>query len=37
MLLNNGDPYETDQADIIQWEKTYNAINVYKELNAMKT
>ena len=37
MLLNNGDTYEADQADIIQWEKTYPAINVYQELNAMES
>jgi len=37
MLLNNGDTYEVDQADIIQWEKTYPAINVYQELNAMES
>jgi hypothetical protein len=37
MLLNNGDTYEPEQADIIQWEKTYPAINVYQELNAMES
>ncbi len=37
MLLNNGDNYEPEQADIIQWEKTYPAINVYQELNAMES
>ena len=37
MLLNNGDTYEADQADVIQWEKTYPAINVYQELNAMES
>ena len=37
MLLNNGDTYTPEQADIIQWEKTYPAINVYQELNAMES
>ena len=37
MLLNNGDTYEPEQVDIIQWEKTYPAINVYQELNAMES
>ena len=37
MLLNNGDTYEPEQADIIQWQKTYPAIDVHQELNAMES
>ena len=37
MLLNNGDTYTPEDADIIAWEKAYPAINVYQELNAMES
>ena len=37
MLLNNGDTYTPDDADIIAWEKAYPAIDVYQELNAMES
>ena len=37
MLLNTGDTYTPDDADVIQWEKAYPAINVYQELNAMES
>ena len=37
MLLNNGDTYTPDDADVIQWQKAYPAIDVYQELNAMES
>jgi hypothetical protein len=37
MLLNNGDTYTPDDADVIAWEKAYPAIDVYQELNAMES
>lgn len=37
MLLNTGESYTVDQADIIQWQKTYKAIDVYQELMAMES
>ena len=37
MLLNNGDTYTPDDADVIAWQKTYPAIDVYQELNAMES
>ena len=37
MLLNNGDTYTPEDADVIAWEKAYPAINVYQELNAMES
>jgi hypothetical protein len=37
MLLNNGDTYTPEDADVIAWEKAYPAINVYQEINAMES
>lgn len=37
MLLNTGETYEADEADIIAWQKVYPAIDVYQELNAMES
>ena len=37
MLLNTGDNYEPEEADVIAWQRTYPAINVHQELNAMES
>lgn len=37
MLLNTGDTYEPEEADIIAWQRAYPAINVHQELNAMES
>lgn len=37
MLLNTGETYTPDEADIIQWQKTYKAIDVHQELMAMES
>lgn len=37
MLLNTGDTYEPEEADIIAWQRVYPAINVHQELNAMES
>ena len=37
MLLNTGDSYEPEEADIIAWQRVYPAINVHQELNAMES
>lgn len=37
MLLNTGETYQPEEADIIAWQRTYPAINVHQELNAMES
>lgn len=37
MKLNTGEWYEPDQADILAWQKAYQAVDVYQELNAMES
>lgn len=37
MLLNTGENYEPEEADVIAWQRTYPAINVHQELNAMES
>lgn len=37
MLLNDGTDYQADDKDIVAWQRTYPAIDVYQELNAMES
>ncbi len=37
MLLNTGETYQPEEADIIAWQRTYPAIDVHQELNAMES
>jgi hypothetical protein len=37
MILNNGDNWEPEEGDIIQWQRAYKAVNVHKELLAMES
>jgi cytoskeletal protein RodZ len=37
MLLNTGETYTPEQADIIAWQRTYQAVNVEQELMAMES
>jgi len=37
MLLNTGDTFKPDDADVIAWQKTYPAVNVHQELMAMES
>ena len=37
MILNNGDNWEPEEGDIIQWQRAYQAVNVHKELLAMES
>lgn len=37
MILNDGTHYEISDEDIIQWEKTYQAIDVFLELSKMES
>lgn len=37
MLLNNGETFNPEEADIIAWQKTYPAIDVHQELMAMES
>ena len=37
MILNNGESWEPDDADIIQWSKTYPAVDVFGELAKMES
>lgn len=37
MILNNGEIWEPDDADIIQWQKTYPAVDVFAELAKMES
>jgi hypothetical protein len=35
MILNTGDIWEPEDADIIQWQKTYPAVDVFSEMAKM--
>jgi len=37
MILNNGENWEPEEGDIIQWQRAYQAVNVHKELLAMES
>jgi hypothetical protein len=37
MILNTGEEWEADEADIIQWQKTYPAVDVFAELSKMES
>ena len=37
MILNTGDIWEPEDADIIQWQKTYPAVDVFAELAKMES
>jgi len=37
MKLNTGEEWEADDADIIQWQKTYPAVDVFGELAKMES
>ena len=35
MILNTGDDYQTEDSDVIAWQRTYPGVNVHQELSAM--
>jgi hypothetical protein len=37
MILNNGDIWEPEDADVIQWQKTYPAVDLFAELAKMES
>ena len=37
MILNTGEEWEADEADIIQWQRTYQAVDVHSELAKMES
>jgi hypothetical protein len=37
MILNTGEIWEADDADIIQWQKTYPAVDIFLELAKMES
>ena len=37
MILNTGEVWEADDADIIQWQKTYPAVDIFLELAKMES
>ena len=37
MILNTGEDWQPDDADIIQWQKTYQAVDVFLELAKMES
>ena len=37
MILNTGETWEADDADIIQWQKAYPAVDVHAELSKMES
>ena len=37
MLLNTKEDWQPEEADVIQWQRTYPAINVHQELMAMES
>jgi len=37
MILNTGENWEPDDADIIQWQKTYQAVDIFAELAKMES
>jgi hypothetical protein len=37
MILNTGEEWEADEKDIIQWQKTYPAVDVFAEIAKMES
>ena len=37
MILNTGEEWHPDDADVIQWQKTYQAVDVFQELAKMES
>ena len=37
MILNTGEEWEADEKDIIQWQRTYPAVDVHAELAKMES
>jgi len=37
MILNTGDRWEPEEADVIAWSRTYPAVDVFRELRAMES
>lgn len=37
MKLNTGEEWQPDQEDVIQWQRTYPAVDVHQELMAMES
>jgi len=37
MILNTGEEWQADDSDIIQWQKTYPAVDVFLELAKMES
>ena len=37
MLLNTGDSYQPEDADVIAWQRAYPAVDVHQELAAMES
>ena len=37
MILNNGEEWQPEDEDIIQWQKTYQAVDVFQELAKMES
>ena len=37
MILNTGEEWEADEKDIIQWQRTYRAVDVHAELAKMES
>ena len=37
MILNTGEVWQADDSDIIQWQKTYPAVDVFQELAKMES
>jgi hypothetical protein len=37
MILNTGEEWEPDDADIIQWQKTFPACDIFQELRKMES
>lgn len=37
MILNTGEEWEAEDADIIQWQKSYPAVDVFAELSKMES
>jgi hypothetical protein len=37
MILNTGEEWQADDADIIQWQKTYPAVDVFSEMAKMES
>lgn len=37
MILNTGETWEPEEEDVIQWQRAYQAVDVYQELRAMES